>query len=64
MKTRDRLIPRDEVLKIVGASPATIYRWMAAGAFPRPINTGPASVRWVDSEVYAWIEARKQARAA
>lgn len=62
--TPARLLTRNDVLRIVGASPATIYRWIAAGNFPRPINTGPASVRWVDYEVYEWIEERKQARAA
>ncbi|MBO9398230.1 AlpA family phage regulatory protein [Shimia sp. R9_2] len=64
MQIRDRLLPRDEVVQIVGASVPTIYRWMAAGLFPRPIPVGPRAVRWMESEVYEWIENRKLSRAA
>lgn len=30
--------------------------------FPRPIHTGPNSVRWLESEVAEWIEQRKLMR--
>lgn len=64
LQTRDRLLLRDEVVQIVGASVPTIYHWMAAGLFPRPITVGPRAVRWLESEVYDWIDDRKVARAA
>lgn len=64
LQKRDRLLPRDEVIQIVGASVPTIYRWMAAGLFPRPITVGPRAVRWMESEIYEWIEDRKHSRAA
>jgi len=41
----------------IGFSQAMIYRWMAAGTFPRPQKIGYGSV-WLESEIDAWIAAR------
>jgi prophage regulatory protein len=54
----ERLLPRSEVERRTGLSRSTIYERMAAGRFPparREPETG--TVRWLESEVDAWIEA-------
>lgn len=55
--TLDRLMPLSEVKAHVGLGHTAIYRMMAAGDFPRARAVGPRSVRWLESEVQAWIEA-------
>ena len=46
------------VLKIVGISRATIYRWIEAGNFPAPIRLGPNSVAWKSTTIYEWLDTR------
>ena len=56
----DRLLRRDEVLRLCGCSVSALYRWMDHERFPRPvkIGTGPrAAVRWRSSDVRAWLDA-------
>ena len=54
----NRMITRREVQTRLGITKSTLYRWMLAGEFPRPISVGPRSVRWPESEVAAWVAAR------
>ena len=49
---------RQEVEKITGLGRSSIYRLMQKGDFPRPVRVGPAAVRWMESEVTAWVESR------
>lgn len=58
----ERLLTLREVRELTSLSSATIYRMVAAGALPKPIKCGNAS-RWPASELAAFIEARKAARA-
>ena len=39
-------------------STTTIYSKMAREGFPKPINLGTRTKRWLASEVDAWIEQR------
>jgi len=57
----ERLITVDEVVRFTGLSVPTIYRHIRNGEFPKPIKLGRAS-RWVDSELVAWLEAKKAER--
>ena len=52
----DRLLTRREVVEITGLSPATIYRQMPKGQFPRQVRVGYRGVRWRASEVFAWVK--------
>lgn len=56
-----RLLRRAEVMDRVGLAKSTLYSRISAGTFPKPVNLG-ASVRWVESEVDAWIAAQISAR--
>jgi len=53
-----RLIRLPEVQHRVGLGRSTIYRWMAEGKFPKPVQLGGYSVAWAEDEVEAWIESR------
>jgi len=55
-----RLIRLPEVQHRVGLGRSTIYRWMAEGNFPKPVQLGGYSVAWAEDEVEDWI-ARKLA---
>lgn len=39
----------------------TLYYWMERGMFPRPIQLGPRTVGWLDSDIEAWIAERAAA---
>jgi prophage regulatory protein len=69
----EALLKRAEVEKATGMGRSAIYARMNPGhklydpTFPRPVPIGgssdsPSAVRWVASEVDAWIQARIEAR--
>ncbi len=51
----DRLLRLSDVVKLLSLSSATVYRQVAAGAFPAPVKIAGAS-RWRASEVARFIE--------
>jgi prophage regulatory protein len=46
------------VTQKTGLSRATIYRYMARGAFPPRRKVGPGRVAWLASEVISWSLSR------
>ena len=58
---QDRLLTRRDVEKWCQIARTTIYRLMRAGQFPEPIRIGPRAVRWLRSEVEAWLASRPRA---
>ena len=46
------------IVQKTGLSRATIYRYMACGAFPQRRKVGPGRVAWLASEVMAWSLSR------
>lgn len=61
---QDKIIRRPEVEARTGLSRSTIYAAIATGGFPRPIKLGARAVGWFESDIAAWLEARKAARVA
>src|SRR5882724_2965269 len=55
----DKLIGVEEVKKRTGLSRATIYRQERAGKFPCRIAASKNRVAWYESEINAWIAARR-----
>lgn len=53
-----------DVSSRTGLSRSTIYEAMARGDFPQPIKLGLRAVGWAESEISAWLEARKAQRKA
>lgn len=56
------ILRRQEVQGPTGLSRSTIYLWIQEGLFPKPINLGPRSVGWVESEIEAWLDSRIEDR--
>lgn len=59
-----RLIRLAEVAQAIGLRRATIYRYIADGAFPKAVPLGGGRVAWVEQEVQDWIAERIKARDA
>ncbi|TDV04709.1 helix-turn-helix transcriptional regulator [Paraburkholderia caballeronis] len=57
---KERLIRLREVRARVSLGASTVYRYLAAGKFPRPVDIGGGRVAWLESEVDAWIESRPE----
>lgn len=53
-----RFVRASEIQARLGVSRGTIYGWVAAGLFPRPIPLGPRVVAWVESEFEEWVQNR------
>lgn len=53
-----RLIRFKEVQHLVGLGRSTIYRWMAEGKFPKPVQLGGYAVAWAEEDIQIWIAAR------
>ena len=59
LKPGDRLIRRVEVERLTGLRRSAIYWRIHNDAdWPRPVRVGGAAVRWLESEVLAWIQRR------
>ena len=61
MNHTEILLTRREVESIVKLSRASIYNMMRREMFPVPIRVGPQAVRWKQSEIFDWLEARPRA---
>lgn len=61
--TPERFLRLPELKRVVGLCGAQIYTLIQRGSFPKPAKIGRASA-WPESEVLAWIEARKAERNA
>ena len=57
----ERLMTRRDVEAHCGLSRTSIYRLMRAGQFPEAVKVGPKAVRWRQSEINAWLQARPRA---
>ena len=51
-----RLLKLNEVVSLTQISKSKIYRDMKTGDFPTPINFGSNCVRWVETDIYQWVE--------
>jgi len=53
-----KLLRINDVRLVTGLSPASIYKGMAAGEFPRSVAISARARGWLDSDIDAWIEGR------
>lgn len=47
-----------DVIASTGLGRSSIYKFIAAGTFPKPVPLGGRAVGWVQHEVNEWILAR------
>ena len=57
-KSRPHFLRISEVIRRVGVSRPTIYRWMREGTFPKQISIGANSVVWLESDITKWMDQR------
>jgi len=50
---------RHQLEKLFKVSPATIYRWIKEGNFPKPVRLGANMVRWKAVDIEAWMTDRE-----
>ena len=56
-----RFLTMKEVCALTGYSRTHIYRCEAAGTFPRRVKLGPNSIRFLKTEIWAWVKSRPYA---
>ena len=52
---------RHQLEKLFKVSPATIYRWIKEGKFPKPVRLGANMVRWKASDIEEWMIQKEMA---
>lgn len=60
--SRHKILRRKQVLERTGICPSSIYNFIAAGTFPKPINLGSRSVGWLENEIDEWVLSRIEKR--
>ena len=58
----ERLIPRSEVLQILGVSSSTLWRMTRRGDFPKAVQISARRVGWPSSEVAGEVRRRVASR--
>jgi prophage regulatory protein len=54
------ILRKRELSKRLGVSETTIWRWVRAGLFPKPITLGPNTIGWdEETQVQPWLEAKR-----
>ena len=57
--TTKELLRLPEVMERIGIrAKATIYRWIKAGTFPRPVALGPRLRAWRAADIEDWLDSR------
>ena len=57
----DRLLTNEQVAAKIGISRSTIDRLTRKDLFPPPIRIGERTVRWLESDIIAWLAENKSA---
>lgn len=57
-----RILRLPEVISRVGLKRASIYQYISASNFPKPVSLGPRAVGWLEHEIDAWLDKRIQMR--
>lgn len=52
------MLSKKQVVKRIGLSPATIWRRIQAGDFPKPRQLTPNRVGWPEQEIQSWEDSR------
>lgn len=53
-----------QVMNSTGLGRSTIYKYIAEGKFPVPLQLSERCVGWLESEVQQWIQSRVELRDA
>ena len=53
-----KIMKLHEVVGTTGVARSSLYKMIALGTFPEPIQLGKRSVGWIEAEVQSWIKSR------
>ena len=53
----ERLLRLPELIRTIGVSRATIYRYIDSGRLPPPVKLSTRCIAWSASEITAWMAA-------
>ncbi|MEM9130158.1 MAG: AlpA family phage regulatory protein [Pseudomonadota bacterium] len=56
----DKILRRDAVEQLTGFFRSTVYSNMKEGSFPQSVRLGKRAIRWLESELHAWLTSRKR----
>jgi len=51
----DKILRKPKVLKTIGVSDSTLWRWEKDGKFPKRVQLGGNSTGWFESEINGWL---------
>lgn len=54
---RPKMIFKPEVIKLIGFTYPTLWKWMREGKFPLSFDIG-SKTAWLESEIDAWLASR------
>ena len=54
MSTPKKFLRLPAVMEMIGLKRATIYKRIAAGTFPAPVQIGPRAVAWDEAVLARW----------
>ena len=57
-----KILRLKQVTEKVGVGKTTIYRWINANQFPKPINLSSSSVGWLEADINDWIQSKVESR--
>lgn len=57
-----KVIRLTQVIESTGLGRSTIYKYIAEGKFPKPLQLSERCVGWIEGEVQDWIQKRIDAR--
>lgn len=60
MNTNPLIYKISELVVLLGLSRTTLYRLIAADAFPKPVNLSPRRVGWLAATIDDWLAARSK----
>jgi len=55
----ETILRSHDVVRLLNVSRSSLYAWMRAGSFPKPVKLGERAVGWRVSTINAWIETRQ-----
>lgn len=57
-----KIIRLNQVINSTGLGRSSIYKYIADGKFPIPLQLSERCVGWLESEIQQWIQTRIEAR--
>jgi len=57
-----KIIKLPDVMQRCALSRSSLYSYVKAGTFPRPVSLGVRAVGWIEAEISDWISQKAEKR--